>query len=316
MSTQGFIDFHRLILEVNAFGVIVLDRRLNILFWNRFMEVHSHLSQDEVVNRKITSLFPELSEKWLEKKVRSVALLKNRSFTSYTERPHFLKFPTTQQLLDDEMFMYQDCLFSHTPSENGEFDAVCIIVKDVSELQAAQKLLLGATEQAVEFQETSIRDPLTSLYNRQYFFEQMRQDIARCRRFEWHMGIAMIDLDHFKSVNDTYGHQAGDEALKRTAAELQRCLRASDTVCRFGGEEFIVIMPNVGTGNAQVICERLRSGTEKLDISYDGRPITVTASLGYTDVLPGENDITAIIERADKALYKAKEEGRNCTRCL
>jgi two-component system cell cycle response regulator len=129
------------------------------------------------------------------------------------------------------------------------------------------------------------------------------------------MGVLLIDIDHFKKVNDTYGHNIGDEVLKIFAERLKNSLRSFDLVARLGGEEFVAILPEVSTERAYIIAERLRRAIaeEPFPCSIPEGQIVVTSSLGGTIIGPGEHTALEILERADKCLYQAKESGRNCS---
>jgi diguanylate cyclase (GGDEF)-like protein/PAS domain S-box-containing protein len=158
----------------------------------------------------------------------------------------------------------------------------------------------------------SIRDPLTGLFNRRYLEETLEREVRRATRSEQALGVIMLDLDHFKRFNDTYGHEAGDTVLRQTASFLANSVRAEDIVCRFGGEEFIVILPmadlNATRTRAESICSRLR----ELEVLHDGRPVgRVTASAGVA-AYPEHGIVPkALIEAADAAMYRAKKEGRD-----
>jgi diguanylate cyclase (GGDEF)-like protein/PAS domain S-box-containing protein len=158
----------------------------------------------------------------------------------------------------------------------------------------------------------SIRDPLTGLFNRRYLEETLEREVRRATRSEQTLGVIMLDLDHFKRFNDTYGHEAGDTVLRQTASFLANSVRAEDIVCRFGGEEFIVILPmadlNATQARAANICSRLRD----LEVLHEGRPVgKVTASAGVAAFPEHGTEPKALIDAADAAMYRAKKEGRD-----
>jgi len=158
----------------------------------------------------------------------------------------------------------------------------------------------------------STKDPLTCLYNRRYLEEMLSREIRRAIRSEQHLGILMIDIDHFKTFNDTYGHEAGDAVLRETGSFLVRSIRAEDFVCRYGGEEFVVVLPTADLRAAQVRAERIRSKLHDLVVMHQGRSVgSITASFGVA-ALP-EHGISEkdLLQAADAALYRAKREGRD-----
>jgi two-component system, cell cycle response regulator len=153
-------------------------------------------------------------------------------------------------------------------------------------------------------------DPLTSLKNRRSFIEQAHIEIARCQRYDLPLSLALLDVDHFKSINDTRGHAAGDEVLASLGTLLTSQLRTCDLAARWGGEEFVVLLPNTTQAAGTLLAERLRAAIETLDIYYDGHPIHVTASVGVAELLAGESP-DGLVDRADRAMYAAKVGGRN-----
>ncbi|TGK37504.1 diguanylate cyclase [Leptospira gomenensis] len=161
-------------------------------------------------------------------------------------------------------------------------------------------------------------DGLTGLYNRRYFDEVLATEWKRCWRTGNSVALLMLDIDHFKLYNDTYGHQAGDQCLKRVATSIRECARrAGDIAARYGGEEFAVILPETSESNAVIVSRNILDKVEKLAIPHSASKTDsiVTVSIGMATLSPNpENSISELIERADKALYLAKEEGRNCLR--
>jgi diguanylate cyclase (GGDEF)-like protein len=156
-------------------------------------------------------------------------------------------------------------------------------------------------------------DPLTGLYNRRYFFELAQRELERVRRACGVMAIIMLDVDHFKQVNDVYGHQAGDLALQGVAALLHASLRAADVSARFGGEELMMLLPDTDLARAVAVAERLRVGISHMRLSTERGELGVTASFGVaamSDEQQGLN-LDALIARADEACYAAKENGRD-----
>jgi len=158
----------------------------------------------------------------------------------------------------------------------------------------------------------SIKDPLTGLYNRRYLQELLDREIRRATRSSQPLGVLMLDLDHFKNFNDTYGHEAGDAVLRETASLLVRSIRAEDFVCRFGGEEFVVILPTADLRATTSRAERIRSKLRSLMVSYAGQSLgPVTVSIGVAGLpIHGTAD-KILLQAADAALYRAKREGRD-----
>ncbi|MAE35959.1 MAG: diguanylate cyclase response regulator [Oceanospirillaceae bacterium] len=155
----------------------------------------------------------------------------------------------------------------------------------------------------------AMHDQLTGLYNRHYMLEMVEQRIARARRHNTPLTTLIIDLDHFKKINDTHGHIAGDQILEQVSALLQRQCRTEDTVARFGGEEFIVLMEPCSLDHAHYKAEVMRHQISELMPSS----IPVTVSIGAAELADHDENFNDLLKRADDALYRAKEHGRNCT---
>ncbi|MCC6597585.1 MAG: PleD family two-component system response regulator [Alphaproteobacteria bacterium] len=160
----------------------------------------------------------------------------------------------------------------------------------------------------------ALTDALTGLYNRRYLEVHLEKQLRKNEESKKALAVLMIDIDHFKPVNDTYGHKAGDEVLKVFAARLKDNLRSFDMVARLGGEEFVAILPDVSEARAHMVAERLRRAIadEPFDVGADSGPVTITTSIGGTIINQDGSTVLQSLERADKALYEAKETGRNC----
>jgi diguanylate cyclase (GGDEF)-like protein/PAS domain S-box-containing protein len=158
----------------------------------------------------------------------------------------------------------------------------------------------------------STKDPLTGLYNRRYLQEMLDREIRRAIRSEQALGVLMLDLDHFKNFNDTYGHDAGDAVLRETASFLVRSIRAEDFVCRYGGEEFVVILPTADLRAAEARAQRIRAKLRDLVILHNGRSLgLITASIGVAALPAHGTNEKELLQAADAALYRAKREGRD-----
>lgn len=161
-------------------------------------------------------------------------------------------------------------------------------------------------------QRLAVTDPLTKLFRRNYFEEQMDAELGRCRRYGRPLSVMMLDIDHFKSVNDTYGHAAGDAVLQGLAGLLRRYARKDDLIARYGGEEFVAYLVETDEEGARLAGERVRTGTENQEfVLPDGRKLKVTISVGTASFPSDADDVATLVQRADLALYAAKHGGRN-----
>jgi diguanylate cyclase (GGDEF)-like protein len=170
-------------------------------------------------------------------------------------------------------------------------------------------------EQTRELSHAATVDPLTGLFNRRYFATRIEEEIERARRYSLELSLLLIDVDDFKRLNDELGHLAGDYLLRQIAEVLKRSVRVFDVCTRFGGEEFAILMPGSGTGNALIVAERIRSRVEQA--SREAGPLPphtrITVSLGLA-TLASDPSPHEFIARADRALYRAKADGKNCVR--
>ena len=157
----------------------------------------------------------------------------------------------------------------------------------------------------------AIHDALTGAYNRGHVQELLRQSVARFNRYRQPLCVMLIDLDHFKRVNDNYGHAVGDEVLRQISSKAAAVLREGDVFGRWGGEEFIALLPNIDIQGASDVAERLRLGISELKFSAEAKEFGVTVSIGVSQIQDAEG-ADALVDRADVALYAAKDAGRNC----
>ncbi|MCA9559320.1 MAG: diguanylate cyclase [Myxococcales bacterium] len=194
--------------------------------------------------------------------------------------------------------------------------------KDDLDAQALERTLRNVLERArleaevrranERLREWAIRDGLTGLYNHRHFQEQLLTEFARARRYAQPLACLMIDLDHFKRINDTCGHPFGDEVLKQLARTLTEVARQADIIARYGGEEFVVVLPSTDLEGARRFAERVRAEVAARPVQADGQSVDITLSVGVaTNGTPGVDSERALIKRADAALYEAKRAGRN-----
>ncbi len=182
--------------------------------------------------------------------------------------------------------------------------------------QQGIQLSLEAKSAALErsnilLNELAIHDGLTGAYNRGHVQELLRQSVARYNRYHQALCVMLIDLDHFKQVNDDHGHAVGDEVLRQISVKASACLREGDVFGRWGGEEFIALLPNIDLNGATDVAERLRLGIMELKFYSAARAFGVTVSIGVSQIL-GSESAESLVDRADVALYAAKDAGRNC----
>ena len=155
-------------------------------------------------------------------------------------------------------------------------------------------------------------DGLTQIFNKRYFMETLEREISRAQRYQRALSLIMFDLDHFKSVNDTYGHLAGDYVLKHLAGVISNRIRREDVLARYGGEEFAIILPEIDAQNALVFAEKIRRLVERTQFTFENTPLPITISVGVSTATADVAGPDELIRLADEKLYEAKADGRNC----
>ena len=193
------------------------------------------------------------------------------------------------------------------------------VLADISRANEKLQQKLSKAEEQIEAQAEAIRlhesdartDSLTKIANRRAFDDELKRRFAEMHRQGAQFSLVILDVDHFKKFNDTHGHQAGDEVLRKVGEALKQCGRDLDIPCRYGGEEFAFILPDTDTRGACVVAERVRKTIEAMTVQFDEKRLKVTASLGVAQA-ERTDDPKIIVRRADDALYESKEAGRNC----
>ena len=180
-----------------------------------------------------------------------------------------------------------------------------------NDLHDMQKEIKSAKERAEQLEHELLIDPLTGIYNRRAYDFRINEELKRFHRYGNIFSVVILDVDHFKRINDNYGHHVGDLCLKELINRIKPLLRESDLLARFGGEEFIVLLPETRLDGAAGVAEKLRKLIEKTEFLHKGEPVKVTISLGVTEVRQEDTTYEPLFERADRALYQAKETGRN-----
>jgi len=289
-------------------GVFVVDKNFKVHLWNDFMSIHSRFSADQIIGLKLFECFPELPQKWFERKVKSIYLLKNQSYTSWEQRPYLFKFPHGRSVTGGVEHMYQNCCFTPIFDLDNNVECVCVTIKNVTDLAIKAKQLKDAV---VQLEHISSIDGLTQLYNRAHWEQRFKTEVERVKRYKSKVSLIMFDMDHFKKINDQYGHLAGDKVLKQTAERCLNLFRSVDVIGRYGGEEFCIFLPETDITNTGLVAEKLRHIIADTPVNFKSKEIFISASIGFTCSSEKENNYETLIKEADDALYIAKNNGRN-----
>jgi len=290
------------IIESMSDGVLVIDTQ------NRIVDINP--AMENFLNQKPTSFLgksvAEILEIWLDQ---------NDVLTSEQEAWTELRIPNAPS-------RYLDLRITPLYDDFERLNGRLMVFRDVTERKQIEKRLRSANDrlqlQLIEIgtlqsklRSQAIKDPLTDLFNRRYLDETLDRELARAAREGYPVCVIMLDIDHFKKVNDTYGHEAGDFILKALAKTLSGRNRRGDFVCRFGGEEFVVVMPNMAVDTAYKRAEDLRTALNSLHIPYGQLNLTITISMGIASYPANGEDRESILRAADHAMYAAKKAGRD-----
>ncbi|MGH8371168.1 MAG: ligand-binding sensor domain-containing diguanylate cyclase [Gammaproteobacteria bacterium] len=229
--------------------------------------------------------------------------------------------PADAATLDGESEARRQYLAVPLPSGSGGFrlllagrggPAIELQGRDIAAAMAKQvSVALDNAQLIHELENLATTDSLTRLHNRRHFLERAEAEFERSRRYQRPLSIFLLDADHFKEINDTYGHEMGDHALRVLASICRQNLRQLDVIGRYGGEEFVVFLPETSMAKAMEVAERLRAGVEEINLDVTGGSIHVTVSIGVATATTQTDSIAALINEADRALYEAKRAGRN-----
>ena len=304
-------DNHNLLTEIVDrvnLGVFAIDREFKVVMWNRFMEIYSGHKASDIINKDLFEAFPELPESWLKRKIENVFVLKNFSFTSWEHRSYLFKFPHNRPITGNANEMRQNATFLPIRDQQGEIEHVCVTLADVTDTSTYETMLKEAVKSLAE---ASNRDGLTGIYNRRFLQQMLEKEVSRTIRYGGKLAFVLIDLDHFKNINDDHGHLAGDEALRYTAHTLQTMARNVDIFGRYGGEEFAFVLPETDLNGAKVFAERARKLLAEKPCLFGELKLPLTASIGVAILDEEMEKPDDLIAAADLVLYTAKDNGRN-----
>ncbi|WP_243311751.1 GGDEF domain-containing protein [Fundidesulfovibrio agrisoli] len=298
-------------------GILVLDQGMRVRFFNACLEFWSGLRRDKVLGRQVQEVFPNLTRGTVLPRLDDIFLGGPPAVFSYHLHNHLIPSP-----LPDGGLRLQHGVAYGVKGGDGGVERVILSLQDVTELHTRLSDNLRITREleteiearkAMEAKliELATKDHLTRLDNRRAFFDRLDAEIRRSRRTGQPLALVAMDLDRFKSINDRFGHQVGDEVLRNFAEAASQGLRGTDVLARTGGEEFFIILPAACGQDAARVAERIRKTVEAgTHITDNGDVVRYTVSLGVAS-LQETMDMYALLYRADQALYAAKAGGRN-----
>lgn len=259
----------------------------------------STIGLTQAIGKKLTSLYPQIDTPLFQRNLRSVITFGNTAFFSHGVSPWVIPLAPSPGASHGFENMQQSGQMG--PLRDGnEIKYIYLIIRDVTDTVTDVQYLT----------QMAMHDALTGAWNRRWFDHWLCEEINRAERYSRSLSLIMLDLDLFKVVNDTHGHPAGDTVLKEVANQCLSIIRTTDTLSRFGGEEFCVLMPETSSEAACGLAERLRAGVESLEIMHNEIKLGITVSLGVAVFSPGM-DAETMLHHADESLYHAKRNGRN-----
>jgi len=288
---------YRNILEQLNEGIYYVDLNKRITLWNKAAERITGFSSEEVLGKCCAdNILQHIDENGNKLCIVGCPLGKtlkdggNRESQIYLHHKNGYRVPVNVRVT---------AIYDDDNQISGAVELFTDITNRLDMIKELEKL-----------QKEILTDEMTQIGNRKYADQTLRRRMLEWKEMQVPFALIFIDIDHFKSVNDTYGHNVGDEALKMVANSISAAMRPFDVACRWGGEEFVVIVPNISSDSLDNIGERIRMLIENSWLTLETKKIAVTASLGCA-IVNIEDDIDSLIQRADKAMYESKSSGRN-----
>lgn len=288
------------IFDTVNIGVVTLDTELRVQYWNKWMELHSGILASQIIGAPLFEYYPNLNNVRFAKNCKAVLSFGNFSFFSQKLHRYLFPFKPEGSFGNTFEFMQQSCTMGPLRDHDNSVNSLFLIVQDVTELAVSEQRLI----------EMNTKDALTGIYNRRYLETHLKDECERHTRYSRRLSLIMLDIDHFKKVNDTYGHQCGDLVLKNIATTISQLVRSTDYLVRYGGEEFCCILPETSGEEAVNLAERFRCQAAELVMEYKDLKVKVTISLGIAELRAGDTP-ESLMKRADDALYEAKNTGRD-----
>ncbi len=303
------------IIEGNPVATIVIDSQHRITHWNRACSILTGTPASQMIgtNRQWAPFYPSARPIMADLIIDQALENAISQFYSGKFRPSAI-IPGAYEAEDYfPMFGEDGCWLYFTAAvlkdASGQIVGAIETLQDVTARHRAEEALKRSEER---YKQLSMTDALTGLYNSRHLREQLKQEMLRASRYNHPLSLLVIDADDFKKINDTYGHLEGDQVLQSLASVLKHCLRTSDSAYRYGGEEFVVLLPETDLEGAALIGNRCREMfAQQVVESEQGLPVQCTISVGASLYHPGET-ASDFICRADAATYEAKSRGKNC----
>lgn len=301
---EVFLSFLRIRTKTRLIGPCLLILQLPLLLWYTYFNPDFH-TRVLIVNCFLTIMSLNIS--WL---ILSTFSKKQRPFRFFASIPFiFMFFMSAIRVV---LYLAGNPL-PETLLSSSSYAVFIVLYGILVAWISFSVIFISANELQTQLSQIALTDPLTGALNRRALKETVKRAISRAKRDNSPLSLIITDLDHFKKINDIYGHPAGDAVLKHTVKLYLGKLRTEDLLARYGGEEFVIVLPGVNVAGAFVVAERLRAACEKNIVPFDDHLIQVTSSFGTTCLSKETIGYETLVKQADEALYRAKEQGRNKT---
>ncbi len=278
--------------ETAADAFILADGKGNIIFWNKSAQRIFGYTEEEIIGQPLTVLMPEHDRESHRKGIEQVKSTGESAYFGRIAEMHGRKKDMTDFPIELSVSMWRV----------GEEIFYSGIIRDITKRKQLE----------ADLEKMATTDKLTDVFNRTKFHEVMKKELERAVRYRHPLSMIMFDIDHFKKVNDTYGHSTGDYVLRTLTQIVKETLREADYLVRWGGEEFLIIAPETELERADVLAERIRKAVEAYQFNFGG---AITVSLGVTRFHRDDTE-DSFVKRADDAMYAAKQKGRNCVQVI
>lgn len=287
-------------------GQLVLNAEYRIVLWNDWLIMKTHISESDAIGKTLVELFPKMNCDRFNCALEQLFDFKAPQIISQILNQYLI--PIEIEKKSNMNFKYMQQHVEILPLEEGADLFALIVIQDLTSFVHQRNVLMRMGK---KFEDQTYHDPLTGIYNRRFLSSYLEKLMSWSKRNDAEIGCVMMDIDHFKKINDQFGHEKGDEVIVFFINMLRKVVRPSDVLVRYGGEEFLLIISNATQEMMIAVSERILANFEKASTESVG--ISVTCSAGVAVWKPNENRLSPIkfIECADVALYKAKNNGRN-----
>ena len=308
MSKQMSSSAHEMIFQNLPLGLIIINEENHISGWNKWMEEKTGILTEKIIGNELKDVFPEINNNNRFAFALNLVLKDGSPQVLSQILNRYLVPIKIDQVNGEDLGMMQQHVELLPLLENGKRSAL-VVIQDVTHVVRQKDTLM---QMAYKLEEETYHDALTGIYNRRFLWDWLDTQIEIARRENTFLICTMYDLDYFKSINDRYGHEAGDKVLIEFVKLVKLTLRASDIFVRYGGEEFITLMPGVNNKNVDQQYYRVQKlMEERKGLGVVDKDITTSAGISIWGV-GNQVKSDSFISQADEALYRAKNSGRNC----